>query len=493
VRLLLDTGDIKDYEKFLAIKRLPKFRFIGNTAEFPDEYAGRLGLAARPIKDREYVPSPFLFDYQRDISALAIRKRKFAALCDCGLGKTLIMAEFAKHCDKVLPAGQCVLWVSPLMVVRQTMEELAKFYGDALPVEQVTASNLSRWLTSGTGRIGLTNYDALDDDTPQGRIGAMILDESSVLKSMYGSWGQTCIRLGKGVNWKLCGTGTPAPNDRIEYGNHAIFLDQFPTMNAFLAKYFVNRGETGNRWELKPHALQAFYRSLSHWCIFLTNPATYGWKDNTTNIPPIRVHIHDVPLTRDQRHAVMDATGEIVVTGAGGIGTRSMLGRIGKGSHKGEDIATNKPEYIKRLVDSWIDKESTIIWCIYNHEQDMMERVFPGAASIRGETPYDERMRLIGEFKSGQRRIVISKGKVLGFGLNLQIATRQLFSGLQDSYETYYQCVKRSNRIGSTKALDVHIPVTEIERPMVQNVLDKAHRVQQDTEEQERIFKGSIL
>jgi SNF2 family DNA or RNA helicase len=84
--------------------------------------------------------------------------------------------------------------------------------------------------------------------------------------------------------------------------------------------------------------------------------------------------------------------------------------------------------------------------------------------------------------------VLISKGKVLGFGLNLQIATRQVFSGLQDSYELFHQCVKRSNRIGSTRPLNVHIPVTEIERPMIDTVLRKAKRIDEETAEQERIF-----
>ena len=74
--------------------------------------------------------------------------------------------------------------------------------------------------------------------------------------------------------------------------------------------------------------------------------------------------------------------------------------------------------------------------------------------------------------------------------MNLQVATRQVFSGLQDSYLSYYQCVKRSNRVGSTRPLNVHLPVTEVERPMIQTVLDKAHRIAEDTAEQEELFKA---
>ena len=98
-------------------------------------------------------------------------------------------------------------------------------------------------------------------------------------------------------------------------------------------------------------------------------------------------------------------------------------------------------------------------------------------------------MAIIDRFKRGETKTLISKPKILGYGLNLQVATRQVFSGLQDSYESYYQAVKRSNRYGSTRSLNVHIPVTDIEEPMVQNVLRKAMRVQEDTAEQERLFR----
>jgi hypothetical protein len=403
---------------------------------------------------------------------------------------TFIDGEFARHCDKVLPAGKCVLIIAPLMVVPQMIEEFGWFYKGKLTVKHVKAADLSEWLLNGTDRIGITNYDALKDETPQGRLGAMILSESSMLKSQYGKHGQQVIRLGKGLDWKLAETGTPAPNDRIEYANHAVFLDQVPTINAFLAKYFINRGQTDNRWELKPHALKPFYKSLSHWSIFMTNPATYGWKDNAGTLPPIHIHYHDVPLTSAQIEVVQTATGTLAGTDPGGICGRSVLSQIAKGNYRGSAIDTNKPEFIRKLVNSWPD-ESTIIWCLYNAEQETMRRAFPDAISIDGSTSYEKRLEGIREFKTGERKILISKPEVLGFGLNLQICTRQVFSGLQDSYEEFYQAIKRSNRVGSTKPLNVHIPMTPIERPMIQTVIAKAKRVTQDAIEQEELFSAA--
>lgn len=309
-----------------------------------------------------------------------------------------------------------------------------------------------------------------------------------MLKSHYGAWGTRLIEMGRGIEYKLCTTGTPAPNDRIEYANHAVFLDSVPTVNSFLARYFVNRGETSERWELKPHALRPFYRSLSDWCIFLTDPSTYGWKGNGKKSPPIEVHIHDVPLTKEQREAIIGDTGMLLATNPGGIVRRTRLAQIAKGTLDGEAITTNKPGFIRDLVASW-PNESTIIWCKYNAEQDRVAAMFPGCANIAGDTPEDERIRLVEEFQAGRIRVLISKPKILGFGLNLQVATRHVFSALEDSYESFYQAVKRSNRIGSTQPLNVHIPITEVERPLIETVLDKRDRVNSDCAEQEQLFK----
>jgi len=491
MRLTLEPNSTDDYETFLRVKRLPKYRVIGRTVEFPDEYAAQLGLQVKQHADADYKPAANLFDYQRDIARMAINKGKFSIFADCGLGKTFMLTEFARHALDALPKSKRVLIVSPLMVVGQTIAEAQSFYGGKLPIERVTSKNLQSWLNGKGERLGIVNYDALNDELTQCDLGAMILDESSMLKSHYGKWGQACIRLGKGLRFKLAATGTPAPNDRIEYANHAVFMDAFPTVNSFLARFFVNRGQTDNRWELKPHALNPFYKALSHWSIFLSNPAVYGWKDNTKPLPPIYVHDHEIPLTPEQRSLAFDTTGSLFAHKVGGITSRSVLSQIAKGNYKGKRIPTNKPGFIRDLFDSFGD-ESGIIWCRYNAEQERLVEEFPDAASIDGSTPLDIREQMIAEFKAGQRQVLISKPKVLGFGLNLQVATRQVWSGLEDSYEEYYQGVKRSNRYGSKHPLHVHIPVTDIERPMIENVMRKAKQVDTDTRTQEELFRNAV-
>jgi superfamily II DNA or RNA helicase len=485
MKIFFDTRSIADYETFLNVRKLPSYRFIGGLASIPDEYASQLGLDANQHTDVDVDLHPSLFDYQRDIARLAIEKRKYAVFADCGLGKTFMILEFAKHAARV--TGKRVLIVSPLMVVNQTIEEAGKFY-PGISIGRIPAANLEHWLNGDEDyhcQIGVTNYESIREGLFQSKLGGLILDESSMLKSHYGAWGTRLIELGQGLDWKLCATGTPAPNDRIEFANHAVFLDRSRTVNEFLATYFINRGETQNRWELKHHALKPFYRSLSDWSIFLTNPATYGWKDNVGVTPPINIHIDHIDLTETQRKAAQSLTGNLLTTSVGGIASRGKLSQIAKGKN---GMETNKPAFIRAQVDSWPD-ESTIIWCHYNDEQELMEKTFPEAVSITGATKESDREESIRRFKSGEVKVMITKLKILGFGLNLQVCTRQIFSGLKDSYEEFYQGVKRSNRIGSTKPLNVHIPVTELEYPFVENVLRKSARVEQDTKEQEELFK----
>ena len=487
MELTLHPKSIDDYKTFLRVKSLPMYRVRGRSVWFPDEYASRVCGEQSPWASHgDYTAPAWMFDYQRAVTEAAIVKQRYSLFIDCGFGKTAIFLEFARYVRSILPPLKRVLIVSPLMVIPQTIDEAKRFF-PGMEIERVHAADLAKWLT-GTGGIGITNYDAIHDDLPQGNLGCLVLDESSMLKSHYGKWGTTLLRLGRGLQWKMAATGTPAPNDRIEYANHAVFMDAYPNVNAFLARFFVNKGQTNERWMLKPHALEPFYRALSHWCIFMTNPATYGWHDNAETIPPIHVHEHEVPLTPEQRNLAFARSGSLFAHKIGGITNRSVLSQIAKGSYKGQAIATNKPGYIRDLIDSWPD-ESTLVWCRFNAEQDLLAKTISGAASIDGSTPDEKRQEIVYAFKRGEIKTVVTKPKILGFGMNLQIATRQIFSACDDSYEEYYQAVKRSNRVGSTKPLNVHLPVTEIERIQMENVLRKARMVQKDTEEQERIFK----
>lgn len=178
MELLFDTSSLEDYRKFLAVRECPIYQFRGGRAIVPDEYAAHLGLSAKPKRARKYEPIGGLFDYQRDIAALAIRKQKYAIFAECGLGKTLMQLEFARHAATVNRGGR-ILIVSPLMVVEQTIEEALRWYGEKFDIGQVRAVDLQYWLESSdhTQQIGITNYEAIREGLRPGKLSGLILDE----------------------------------------------------------------------------------------------------------------------------------------------------------------------------------------------------------------------------------------------------------------------------------------------------------------------------
>jgi superfamily II DNA or RNA helicase len=150
MQITLDPSSVADYETFLKVKALPSYRVQGRSVWFPDEYAERIGRTATEYRTADYTPPAWMFDYQRDITAMALRKRKFCMFIDCGFGKTGIFLEYARHVRGLLPPHKRILIVSPLMVIPQTLDECRKFFGESLEIERVDAAHLHEWM-HGTG------------------------------------------------------------------------------------------------------------------------------------------------------------------------------------------------------------------------------------------------------------------------------------------------------------------------------------------------------
>src|SRR5690606_25436061 len=107
-----------------------------------------------------------------------------------------------------------VLILAPLAVAAQTVEE-----GREIGV----AVNQCRDGSEVDSGITITNYDRLHRfDTS--RFGAVVLDESSVIKHHTSKTLATLLESFAQTPFKLCATATPAPNDWTELGTHAEFL-----------------------------------------------------------------------------------------------------------------------------------------------------------------------------------------------------------------------------------------------------------------------------
>jgi superfamily II DNA or RNA helicase len=374
-----------------------------------------------------------LFDWQAAITKWALKKGRAAVFADCGLGKTFMQLSWAAS----VPGR--VLILAPLCVAEQTVAEGVKL---GVPVQYSK--------TPIDAPITITNYERLDAFDPSDYAG-VVLDESSILKAFDGKTRQKLIETFQDTTYRLCCTATPSPNDIAELANHAEFLGLM-TRAEFLATWFVHDDEG---WRMKGHAVQPFYRWLASWALAVNTPSDIGYSDEGFDLPPLNIHDHI--LQSETAHGTLFP--ELSVTGIGG--------RLSARRASIDDRVAEVSALANESSDSWL------IWCGLNDESDAIAAAVPDAVNVEGSDSYDDKRKAVEGFIAGDVRVLVSKPKILGFGMNFQHCHQMAFVGLSDSYEAYYQCLRRCWRFGQRYAVDAHIVVSEAESIVVENVRRK--------------------
>ena len=489
---------LDEYPDLLAIRSMPDYRFIGAQAVEVDSVDLELIGQAVARDARIVTPSPYLFDYQAWIVRRAVERERFAIFAGTGLGKSAMGLDWARIATE--RHGGRTLIVAPLNVCRQWITEAAKFYGDTLTVTDVTdRGRLNEWLLTGAG-IGITNYEKFDghgdtgttnDVTRAGSgvvnlkyqhgdvlpVEAVILDESSALKS-FGTRKFGILRAFDGVRYKLCLSATPAPNQRTEFAQHALFLGYVRSTTEYLTAYFVNRD---GDWEMKPHALEAWIANLASWGVFLTDPRKWGFTDYA-ELPELIETFPIVPLHPEQteaarRHEVGDQPSIFGAT-PGGITSRTKMMQIAHGFEldAGTVVATfpsHKPAWIAAKCAEHA-AEQVIVWVTFDEEGDRLADTIPKAVHLSGRTNRKVRDDTIEAFRQGDGpRVLILKPAMFGFGVNLQSCHVQIFSTITDSFERYWQCVRRSLRYGQEHPVVIYVPLTQLDEAICQNTMNK--------------------
>jgi Helicase conserved C-terminal domain len=412
---------VVDYAEFLASKR----RVVHDEGVAVDDAAIH----------------PSLFPFQRDITRWALRKGRAALFEDTGLGKTRQQIEWARL------TGQRALILAPLGVTQQTVREARR-----IGVETTYAHHQGEAPATG---ITITNYERLHHFDPAS-FGAVVLDESSILKAYSGATKKALVRAFRDTPFRLCCTATPAPNDLEELTNHADFLGVMRA-NEMRSTFFIadSRGEF-MRYRLKRHARQAFYRWLSSWAMAVRKPSDLGYEDGAFNLPGLEIVPHYVAsdYRPDDRLFVVELRG---VQEASAVRRGTLEDRV---------------ERVVQLVQRE-PAESWLLWCGLNDEGRRLARRLPEAVLVEGQDDPDRKAAALLDFAEGRSRILISKVRIAGFGMNFQRCARMAFVGLGYSFESYYQALRRCHRFGQTRQVVAHIVLSEHERPVYDTVLAK--------------------
>ncbi|HNX90101.1 MAG TPA: DNA methyltransferase [Paludibacteraceae bacterium] len=416
--------------------------------------------------------SPVLFDFQKDIVKWAVKMGRCAVFADTGLGKTFIQLEWGRL------IGGNILIFAPLSISKQTIREGKKI--------NVIVKYIKEEDEFEPG-ICITNYENIEKfQTIAKKLNGVILDESSILKSIDGKIRLKLIKyFSSTVNYKLCCTATPSPNDYTELGNHAEFLNVCKTTE-MLSMFFVNGNKTGEtvtdsgivirkkysnkngtEWRLRYHAQNEFFRWLSSWAMSIRKPSDLGYNDDGYILPKLNI----IPDVIDFKYQPSD---ELFFTGLKGLGQRAEIRR---------DSSGLKLDRIKEIING--SNEQWLIWCGLDRESSIAKKALENSIEVKGTDEPDFKAQAFEDFQDNKIKILITKSKIGGHGMNFQNCHNIIFFGLNDSWEMFYQSIRRCYRFGQNKEVNVHIVISDIETSIFENIVKKGEMA-------ERMMNGLI-
>jgi hypothetical protein len=420
----VEGGVTDSYRDFLATKRL-----IVPPAGIPD-----------PPE-----LNPAMFGHQRAVTRWALRRGRAALWLSTGLGKTLCAQEWARvvaeHTERP------VLIVTPLAVAQQFKREGERFGID------ITVCREADDMTDG---INVVNYDRLER-MRLNDLGGVVLDESSRIKDFTSATRNMAIEAFKHTPFKLECSATPSPNDHTELGNHAEFLGVM-SRTEMLSMFFVHDGETTQEWRLKGHAKDDFWRWVSSWAMAARKPSDLGFDDTGYNLPPLNLH----------EHVVGDAAE--LARKAGllfGYEAKGLEQQRGARNDSLDDRVAKCAELANATDEAWI------VWCDLNSESTALTKAIRGAVEIRGSDKTEDKEQRILDFLEGRARVLVSKPSICGSGLNLQGTHNSAFVGLSNSWEAWFQAIRRQWRFGQEHEVNCHMIIGAAEGAVIENLRRK--------------------
>ncbi len=443
------------YAEFIKCKELPRYEVKGRRViTDPESYAYVFGAEKFPSKELTVNPA-LLFDYQSEITQRALYRKRYAPFLDCGLGKTRIELAWADALK------ERVLFQCPLSVMGDILDEAATM--------GIGVSNLrtGKW----TEKIGLINFESMREIDMR-KVQGYVLDESSILKNGDGAIRQYLTEQAASCEYRLAASATPSPNDQGEYATHSVFLGYAASLKEFYSRFFRKEGTD---WLLKPHATDAFYHHLASWACYIKSPSKLGFQRGGE-------------LEHEPNYITLEANDLGFLPDGSLLANTLSLQDAGKvfGAFR-SDTDTDR---FRKAIEA-IENKRGIIWCKRNSEEDAFQAELKGQV-INGSTPEEKRIEIIQAFRRGEVKHLISKAKVLAYGVNLPQAEAHLVSGYDFSFEQFYQMIRRSHRFGRKGILDVFIPMAECEKPIWDSLSGKLKTFEQDCEElQNRFFQAA--
>lgn len=392
----------------------------------------------------------YLFPFQRALVDWCLRRGRAALFAECGMGKTRMQLEWARVVAE--RTGNPVLILAPLAVSQQTVRE-----GEACGISVTYA----RKQEDVSGGIVITNYEMLSkfDATS---FGGVVLDESSILKSYMGATKRALMAAFERTSFKLCCTATPAPNDHLELGNHAEFLNVL-TSHEMIARWFINDTSTFGTYRLKGHAVESFWDWVASWARCASKPSDVGdFSDLGFVLPELKIVTHvlevDAINGREEGQLFRDH--------------KMSAANLHREKRMTVDARAAK---VASLVNAE-PSEPWCLWCETDYEADAIRKVLHEAVDVRGSMSLTKKEEALLSFVDGKTRVLITKPRLAGFGLNFQHCARVAYIAPSFSYESDYQSLRRFHRFGQKRQVEAHYVMAHTEVDVWGTMIRKAQQ-----------------
>lgn len=388
------------------------------------------------------------FDFQKHCIDWSVRKGRAALYQDCGMGKSL--QELAWCENVVRHTNKPVLLATPIAVGPQFIKEATKFGVDAELIRDGKKPT--------SPKVYISNYEQLHKFDPAD-FAAFAGDEFSCVKDSKSERKQVVKEFTRNMRYRMGATATPSPNDFFELGNASEILG-YLGFRDMLTMFFREEIKTNmlgwnrTKYRFRGHAEQPFWSWVCSWARALRKPSDLGFSDDKFVLPELI-----------EREIVVDTVkarpGQLFPVPA-----KSLPEQRAERRHS----LNERCEKAAELANA--HNGSVSIWCELNDEGTLLRKMLKDSVEVSGSMKDEQKEENFEAFSSGQIKNIILKPKIGAYGLNWQHCHRAIVFP-SNSFEQYYQLVRRHYRFGQKEKVEVDLIVSEGEVGITKNLQRK--------------------
>ena len=197
---------------------------------------------------------------------------------------------------------------------------------------------------------------------------------------------------------------------------------------------------------------------MASWSVFIDDPANLGYEVSGYELPKLNII-------------------QVVVDGDDPVTETLTLAQRRRARKDSLELRCQKAA---GLVNA--DDEQWLVWCDLNDESHRLWELCEDSWEIKGSDKPSYKMETMMDFSNDRIKCLVTKPSIAGFGMNWQQCHNMIFVGLSDSYEQYYQALRRCWRFGQTHEVNVYIVISAKEGCVKENI----ERKEQDSRRMQR-------